>query len=931
MKQRSIDIKAYLLEALEPRWLCSAGQLDPTFGNGGVVVGPLGDYSGNAERVVAEPNGDLLIAGDDASGGSVVQSDVAVLRCDASGHLDISFGNGGIEVIPESSYVEDLALQPDGKALVLYRNDASDISTVNLIRLTTGGQPDGSFNGGQAVTTALQPYYTPRLAIQSDGELIISGATDSGAALVRYGADGTIDSTFGTAGVLTTNSFARFGAVAVATNGNIYAFGDHSLSGDKQTTVGVACFDSRGSPVDNFGTDGVSSVNLSLGASGDAVSLDIVVQSDGKLLGLVDAFSGLDNDPDGYTRLVRFDTSGRPDPTFGDDGVVKTVFAYSGGNDNIALDGSGRIVLCGSITESQDPNFYTARYDSDGTLDSSFGSNGVATTAIGSASQYNVPTNVAIQRDEKIVVVGLKDGFDGSLVIARYTGDSNQNNSDLTFPTATLTSIDQPLAGSDHLDIIVDYSDNVSIDASTIGTGDITVNGPNGFEATPTLVSSNLTNGATVSATYRLSAPNGSFSNSANGTYTIYLIAGSVADTASPANVIAGVDNFGSFSVSLPVDTTPPTANVPTAPVAANDAPNLDITVDFSDDTALELSSITSGIITVTGPGGYSAPGQLLSGSLTPSTGNPNSAQAVFSVPAPGGFFSKADNGIYTILLNGGHLSDLAGNIAASATLSSFTIALPAPPSAPDLRGSIPSVPKTVQPQSSKNSITLHLTNTGSKAFKGTLPIKLYASSSPSFDPDSAVLLANTSAKVNLAAAKGSENISLNFAAPASITDGSYHIIAVLDPANKITEQFKSNNIMVASGSTHFIAPVVDLSATLVGSIPSRVTKKKKATVEVRITNLGTVAAKGPAMLSVFASSDQVLNTSIDTLLVKQTSTISLLPKASKTFILTLSDPSQLANVSDFMLAQIAFLGKQGDSNLRNDLAFSKSKIAFMS
>jgi uncharacterized delta-60 repeat protein len=429
MRRQNIDLQGYLLEALEPRRLYNAVQLDPTFGKGGIVTGPLGSYNGNAERVVAEANGDLLIAGDDASG-------VTILRCKVNGTLDTSFGSGGIEAIPQSSYVEGLAVEPDGSALILFGDQNSDTSSINLLRLSASGQPDSSFNVGQTVSTPLQPYDKHGIAIQSDGKIIVSGYTDSGATLVRYNADGSIDSAFGAGGMVTTMALGQFGAVSVGSDGKIYAFGDDDVSGSS-SIVGVTCFDSSGNSVNSFGTNGVSTVNISLGNDGAADSLAIVVQADNKLLGLVDAFSGNNS----HTRLIRFNANGTVDSSFSG-GVVKTVFAYSGGNDDIALESDGKIVMAGSISDNEIGNFYTARYDSNGAIDSSFGKSGLVTTNVDSAAGAHAqPNDVAIESEGKIVTIGQANGFLGPLVILRYDGSTNQAASALAFTTEPKNSV----------------------------------------------------------------------------------------------------------------------------------------------------------------------------------------------------------------------------------------------------------------------------------------------------------------------------------------------------------------------------------------------------------------------------------------------------------------------------------------------------------
>jgi hypothetical protein len=122
---------------------------------------------------------------------------------------------------------------------------------------------------------------------------------------------------------------------------------------------------------------------------------------------------------------------------------------------------------------------------------------------------------------------------------------------DTVLPVSTLVSAPSvTVAGATSYNIQIRYTDNISIDISTIGTGGIRVTGPKSFVSNPSFVSIDInTNGSPRVATYRLTPPGGSFNNADNGTYTISQIAGSVRDVS--GNLI-GASVLGSFVVNIP-------------------------------------------------------------------------------------------------------------------------------------------------------------------------------------------------------------------------------------------------------------------------------------------------------------------------------------------------------------------------------------------
>lgn len=229
--------------------------------------------------------------------------------------------------------------------------------------------------------------------------------------------------------------------------------------------------------------------------------------------------------------------------------------------------------------------------------------------------------------------------------------------SDFSAPTASLATVVAPTAGATSLDLQVTYTDNVGIDLTSLGTGDILVSGPNGYSANAQFISVN----GNV-ATYRLSPPSGTtFASALNGTYTVSLVAGSVADTAQ--NTVAGA-TLGTYVLDL--DKTIPTAtiNEDTLGPLVFGAAYEDFVVTYDDNIAIDTSTIGTGDIFVSGPGGSSTAVQFVS-----LNGN---AATYRIIPRFGNAFSLADDGAYTFSLVGGSVADTSGNTVAAITLGAF-------------------------------------------------------------------------------------------------------------------------------------------------------------------------------------------------------------------------------------------------------------------
>ncbi|MCK9424447.1 MAG: T9SS type A sorting domain-containing protein [Ignavibacteriaceae bacterium] len=294
------------------------------------------------------------------------------------------------------------------------------------------GVLDGTFNSTGKVTTSFGSGYDggKSVAIQADGKIVVVGVyphgTDDDFAVVRYLSDGTLDATFGTGGKVTTSIGSNRDAaysIAIQSDGKIAVVG--ATSNGTNNDLGMVRYNDDGTLDNGFGTNGI--VTTVVGTS-DNPAYGVAIQSNGNIVVVGYAHIGLTDD----FMVVRYNSNGTLDTGFDTDGIVTTAIGAAGDVANsVTIQSDGKIVVAGYVGGGGFINdFAVARYNSDGSLDNTFDTDGIVTTAIGSAS--DVGYSVAIQSDGKIVVAGYAHMTTDDFAVVRYTSTGALDN---TFST----------------------------------------------------------------------------------------------------------------------------------------------------------------------------------------------------------------------------------------------------------------------------------------------------------------------------------------------------------------------------------------------------------------------------------------------------------------------------------------------------------------
>ena len=407
-------------QELEPR--SAAGDLDPSFGNGGRV---LTDFSGNddvATALAIQSDGKIVVGGTIDLRGN---PDFALVRYNTDGSLDPTFGSNGkvtTDFFQHIDLLNGIAVQSDGKILAAGSASHAEMgSEFALARYNSDGSLDLGFGASGKTTTNLSgDDVANAVTLRTDGKIVTVGSSFTRTfpkfALARYNPDGSLDTSFGENGKVINSlpgGFDQARAVVLQPDNKIV------IAGDDHPTNRFAVFryNANGSPDTGFGAAGGVTTAVSLFSAATAIGL----QSDGKIVAAGFAEASLLKL---FFGLARYNPDGSPDSAFGDFGRVVT--SISNRDDvatALAIQSDGKILAAGFAGAPGDfgsgfADFAIARYRRKGKLDSTFGMNGIVLTDFSGRS--DMANAITLQSDGKIVLAGVAQTTTNVFAIARY-------------------------------------------------------------------------------------------------------------------------------------------------------------------------------------------------------------------------------------------------------------------------------------------------------------------------------------------------------------------------------------------------------------------------------------------------------------------------------------------------------------------------------
>lgn len=402
--------------------LAAEGVLDSTFGQAGLVTTTFGGHASRANAVLLLSSG-KIIAGGTAAGDSL---DFALAAYHRNGTLDSSFGTAGLvttDFAAGADEIRALLLTPAGKIIAVgtaVTPDPVGLSVkFSLARYNPDGTLDSTF-GTAGVLTTFKGALAYAAVLQANGKIVAAGTTGEGIphtdfALVRYNPDGTLDASFGTGGVVTTDFAGNLDEVhglLLDPGGHLVAVG--FTHGDGRSDVALARYNPDGTLDQTFGTGGIVTTQL---PGNLAETYAAALTPGGKILVAGSSYSYITDATD--FMIARYNGDGTLDSTFGTAGIATTDFA--GGHETalaLLLQPGGKIIAVGTARPgpADFADFALARYHADGSPDLSFGASGTLLTDITGDGQIDV-ANAAALWDGRLLAVGTARA---DFALARY-------------------------------------------------------------------------------------------------------------------------------------------------------------------------------------------------------------------------------------------------------------------------------------------------------------------------------------------------------------------------------------------------------------------------------------------------------------------------------------------------------------------------------
>jgi uncharacterized delta-60 repeat protein len=348
------------------------GSLDDSFGAGGKVMTDIGGagFDDTVNAVAIQPNDKIVVAGTTAVDAVTPAgtADFAVARYDAGGTLDPAFGGGDGYVTIDFGGDDSgngIAIDSNGDIAVAGSSHSAGMDFA-VAKLDSSGSLDSSFDGDGLVTTDINGGGDAAAAVVFDSNHRIiavgagAGASNRDFALARYDTDGGLDTSFDGDGKVSTNGTDRARAVVIDGSGDIVVAGSYFNIQTRNTDFGLARYSSNGSLDLSFGPDGTGKLNVPMRDGGQAEGL--ALDSAGHILAGGFASNGSDRD----FALARFESDGTLSTTFGTGGKAFTNMGTNDSGRGVAVDSAERIVMGGYTNMGDNADFAAVRYASEG-------------------------------------------------------------------------------------------------------------------------------------------------------------------------------------------------------------------------------------------------------------------------------------------------------------------------------------------------------------------------------------------------------------------------------------------------------------------------------------------------------------------------------------------------------------------------------------
>ncbi|MGJ8746083.1 T9SS type A sorting domain-containing protein [Polaribacter sp.] len=430
------------------------GILDPTFGTNGIAITEVSNnlINDGGKSVLVKDDGTILVTGYTTNANG--NSDFALVQYDSNGILDSSFGTNGIAVLDINGFDEEASfslLQSDGKIITVGHTTNSNKDII-VARFNSNGTLDTTYaiNGLFTYDSGADDF-GKKVAILPDNKIFIGCEISSNYGIIKISETGTVITSFGTNGITTTDlgSVDSLRDLKLQSDGKILIAGTSGKNdiGDGDVyDKALIRHNSDGSLDNTFNSTGIIFTSFESGKNDGGYAINI--QPDGKII-----INGSSEDNQGYDNiaLTRYNTDGSIDESFGTNGTTFTNYSDYDFSFTSLIQTDGKIILGGyfiNVTTLQ-RDLILLRYTNNGILDNTFGNNGITTTDLNNNSR-DFGFSLAFQSNNKILFAGYtkENGNTYDFAIARYIIDSSLGTDDLINNSKNYLIYPNPVAES---------------------------------------------------------------------------------------------------------------------------------------------------------------------------------------------------------------------------------------------------------------------------------------------------------------------------------------------------------------------------------------------------------------------------------------------------------------------------------------------------
>lgn len=627
------------------------GTPDTTFGGTGEIRETVGGISSQANDVLIDPYGNIIVAGSYQSAPTGPSN-----YSTSSGYFDRFTAAGQSDPVFQNS-------DPG-----FWYGDPSNPAKYHEI---TYSAISAGANGVILMTSNSWDYDTTT-ATKSNGEVSVEFWSDTtGQMLTNYGNFG------GYTNLVIANGSLAGGGAAVNPDGSFWLAGSVTYNG--RTSFALYGYDTQGV------YDGSKYTTANYLSNSNDTALNMAIQPDGNLVVAGYTDNGNGNDDFTVLRLTQNDAGQWvPDATFGNNGWVTTDFGGDDRAQSVAILPNGDIFVAGTSKQGQSLFAETTTYSPLGAL---LAKTDLGATA-GSVSSIRIPKGGVA-----LFSIGSLEPLGGLQPVLTPGGTKNAPPAENVAPAGSLGSAsDVTTAGGSSYLFKVEFTDPGQVDLANLRYGNVQVAGPNGYQQLAYFAGLDPGSTATdVVANYQIIPPGGTWTSDDNSNGVPYQINLQANQVSNGFGSFASSGPLGTFNVNVPPPPPtppPPPATPPNATFVSASSVNtpgssaIDVNVNYTDAQGIDFSSLSNANLSLALPGNTTE--NAASVSAQPATGPATSVVVDYQFPAPAGGWSFMQDGTYAISLGANQVYNLA-RLAAAGTgaFGTYRVTIPPPPPPP--------------------------------------------------------------------------------------------------------------------------------------------------------------------------------------------------------------------------------------------------------